>query len=219
MTEYTILASLAPAERQRVLAAARRRTFARDEVIFWEGDPGDSLHLIASGHVAVQNTTPRGDVATVRIVGPGTHFGELALVAPAPRSATLRALDRVETLVVTFDVFDRLRTDPQIERVLVEALAMEVRRLSIVLTDALYLSATDVLWKRLAEIEATFATAGAETELPLTQSTIATVAGVSRQTASKFFDDAERRGVIRRDGRGRVTVVDRDALHERAAAR
>ncbi|MGZ6950478.1 MAG: Crp/Fnr family transcriptional regulator [Acidimicrobiia bacterium] len=219
MTEFAILSSLDAVDRQRVLAAARRRKFARDDVIFWAGDPGDSLHLIAAGHVAVQITTPRCDVATVRILGPGQHFGELALVAPAPRSATMRALDPVETLVVTFAEFQALRADPEIERIFVEALAVEIRRLSAVLTDALYLPAVDLLWKRLAGIEAVFATSAAETELPLTQSTIATVAGVSRQTASKFFDQAESCGVIRRDPRGRVTVVDREALHARARSR
>jgi CRP-like cAMP-binding protein len=219
VTDYALLRSLAPDERQRVLAAARRRIFARDDVIFWAGDPGDAVHLLKSGHVAVQVTTPRGDVATVRILGPGEHFGELALVAPAPRAATMRALDAVETLVVSHADFEVLRRDPAIEQSFVEALASEIRRMSGVLTDALYLPARDVLWKRLAGIEAVFATGADETELPLTQSTIASVAGVSRQTASKFFDAAESSGVIRRDAKGRVTVVDRPALHARADSR
>ena len=47
--------------------------------------------------------------------------------------------------------------------------------------------------------------------LPLSQGMIATLAGVTRQTANKFFDAAEAKGVIRRDARGRITVVDRAA--------
>jgi CRP-like cAMP-binding protein len=35
------------------LANARRRRFAKGEVVFHEGDPGDTLHLIAKGHFAV----------------------------------------------------------------------------------------------------------------------------------------------------------------------
>ena len=52
-----------------------------------------------------------------------------------------------------------------------------------------------------------------ETVLPVTQSMLATLAGVTRQTANKFLDDAEAAGVIRRDPRGRITVVDRPGLH------
>lgn len=217
--EYSLLEPLAEADRRRVLAAAHRRRFPRDSVVFWAGDPGDSLHLIASGHVAAQIATPRGDVATVRIMGPGEHFGELAVVSPGPRSATVRALDAVETLVLHHDDFHELLRSAPMKDALVTALAMEVRRLAQALTDALYLSAGDHLWKRLAAVETAFANSGDETVLPVTQSMLATLAGVTRQTANKFFDDAEAAGVIRRDTRGRITVVDRPGLHARAAFR
>ena len=98
-------------------------------------------------------------------------------------------------------------------------LAMEIRRLSASLTDALYLPAADHLWKRLAAVEEVFANSEPETALPLTQGMLATLAGVTRQTANKFFDGAEARGVIRRDARGRITVVDRDALRRHAGGR
>jgi CRP/FNR family transcriptional regulator, cyclic AMP receptor protein len=216
VTEYQLLSTMSDADRRRVLAAARRRRFAKDDVVFWEGDPGDEVHLIASGHCACQITTARGDVATVRILGPGDHFGELALVSPGPRSATIRALDPLETLVLGTDVFTALRADPAIEAAFVTMLAMEIRRLSGALTDALYLSSADHMWRRLAAAEAAFATSAPETPLPLSQGMIATLAGVTRQTANKFFDAAEAKGVIRRDARGRITVVDRAALHARA---
>ena len=131
----------------------------------------------------------------------------------------MRALSPLETLVIGVDDFETLRRDPEIERVFVEALAIEIRRLSSALTDALYLSATDHLWKRLASVEAVFAGSADETALPLTQSMLATLAGVTRQTANKFLDDAESHGVIRRDARGRVTVIDRAGLHQRARVR
>jgi CRP-like cAMP-binding protein len=177
------------------------------------------VHLLASGHVAVQVTTSRGDVATLRVLGPGEHFGELAIVSPGPRSATVRALDAVSTLVLHHAQFEELRRLASIEDVLVTALAMEVRRLAGALTDALYLPASDHLWKRLAAVEAVFADADGETVLPVTQSTLASLAGVSRQTANKFLDDAEAAGIVRRDRRGRLSVVDREALRRRAEAR
>ena len=40
--------------------AGRRRTFARGEIVFHEGDPGDSLHRVARGRFAARITTPRG---------------------------------------------------------------------------------------------------------------------------------------------------------------
>ena len=39
---------------RRVLQIARRRTFARREVVFHRGDPADTLHLVYSGRFAVR---------------------------------------------------------------------------------------------------------------------------------------------------------------------
>ncbi len=131
----------------------------------------------------------------------------------------MRALTPLETLVVGFDDFATLRRDPAIENVFVQALAAEIRRLANALTDALYLTASDHLWKRLATVEAAFAGTGEPTVLPMTQSMFATLAGVTRQTANKFLDEAESLGVVRRDARGTLTITDRAALQERARRR
>ena len=72
------------------MAIARRRSFARNEVVFHRDDLGDSLHLIGKGRFSIRVMTPLGAVATVAIRGPGESFGEMALVAEEPRrSATL----------------------------------------------------------------------------------------------------------------------------------
>ena len=47
MMHWELFGDLPPEEIRRVLAMARRRTFSRGEVVFHEGDPADSLHLIA----------------------------------------------------------------------------------------------------------------------------------------------------------------------------
>jgi CRP/FNR family cyclic AMP-dependent transcriptional regulator len=73
--EWPVLGGLTVEDRQRVLRAARRRRFARHEVVFHEGDLGDTLHLLAVGHVAVCVTTPLGDVATLTVLGPDDAFG------------------------------------------------------------------------------------------------------------------------------------------------
>src|SRR5690348_1198580 len=47
--EYDVLRSLSPEQQREVLAATVRRRYARDEVVFHEGDLGDSLCLVAKG--------------------------------------------------------------------------------------------------------------------------------------------------------------------------
>ena len=73
-------------------------------------------------------TTPLGDTATLRILGPGDFFGELAVVSPAPHNATITALEAVETLGLPRDTIEELRRQhPTVDRVLLEAVTSTPR--------------------------------------------------------------------------------------------
>lgn len=186
--------------------------------MFHEGDPGDALHLVDKGHLAVKRSTPLGDVATLLVLGPGDVFGELAVVAPGPRNATVVALDLVETLALHGEVFDDLRlTHPAVDRVLIHALVGEVRRLSAVLVEALYVPADKRIYLRLGELTRLFSVAGHDGPvlIPLTQEELAQLAGTTRPTANRVLRAAETAGVLR-VARGRIEVLDGTALARRA---
>ena len=138
--EHRVLRSLDPEHQEAVLASAHRRRYARGEVVFHEGDRGDTLHLLVMGRVAVQTTTRMGEVVTVNVLGPGASFGELALVDPASRRvATIVALEPVETLRLTRSAFDELRrTEPSVNQLLVEVLAEQVTALNERLREAYF---------------------------------------------------------------------------------
>src|SRR6476659_6561264 len=104
------------AERRELQSRMRRRRFAKGEVLFHEGDPAEAVHLIVKGHVSVCMTTPRGDRVVLRVLGVGDLVGEYAIISPAPRSATVTALDSVETMTLASDEFAQLRAErPEID--------------------------------------------------------------------------------------------------------
>lgn len=188
--------------------SARRRRFRRREVIFHEGDPGEALHLVDSGHVALRVTTPAGDVAMVRIVGPGEFFGELALLSDGPRSATALAIEAVETLSIARADFDELRSRLTIASgdVVAHALALEVRRLSAAHVEAMFLTADKRVYRRLASAARLF---GSSTPIsvPLTQDEVAQLAGTTRPTVNRLLVDAQDASAVRLS-RGRIDVLD-----------
>jgi CRP-like cAMP-binding protein len=214
--DWPILAVLSDEDRRELLRAAHRRRFGRNEVIFHEGDPGETLHLVNKGHVAIRVTTPLGDVATVRVLRPGDFFGELAVVSPAPRNATAIAIDSTETLSVHRDEFQELLDrQPSVQAVLVEALVTEVRRLAVQLLDALYVPVERRVWRRLLELEGVFGGGGDTTVISLTQEDLAQVVGTTRPTMNRLLRDGEAAGIVR-VSRGRVEIVDHDQLARRA---
>lgn len=221
--EFALLAGAAPEEVRELLSHGRRRHFGAGEVVFHAGDPADCVHFVRGGRFAVRITTEFGDVATLNVVGPGDSFGELALLTPdAPRSATVAALERGETLSVHEIDFRRLRrARPQTDALLSQLLAARVRRLSEQLVDALYLPAETRVRRRLLDVAAAYggdAAGGASAagaSVPLTQEELASLAGTSRATVNKVLREEQEHGALELR-RGRTTVLDAAALERRA---
>jgi CRP/FNR family transcriptional regulator, cyclic AMP receptor protein len=205
--EWQLFAGVPPEDVRRVLAIARRRTFARGEVVFHRGDPANALHLIVEGRFAVAITTPLGETAMLGVRGPGEAFGDLALVSggSSERSATVSALEPGETRSVLRDDFARLRRDyPGIDAVLVAILAESVRRLSEQVTEAYYLPAEARVLRRLSELAELYGGI-----VPLPQEALAELAGTSRATVNRVLREQKRRGRIKL-GRAKIVVVEED---------
>jgi CRP/FNR family cyclic AMP-dependent transcriptional regulator len=212
-----VLAALDDETRRRLRDASQRRRFRRGEVVFHAGDAANSMHLVVSGHVSVQVTTLGGDTAILTVLGPGATFGEMALLAEeADRSATVTALDQVETLVVPRSQFLRLRaTHPAMDRFLVTLLAGYIRRQDARLIEALYVPVDKRVLRRLLAMSRMYGDGAPGTVVPLTQDVLAGMAGTTRPTANQVLRSAENDGLIR-IGRGEVRVEDPRALARRA---
>jgi CRP/FNR family transcriptional regulator, cyclic AMP receptor protein len=215
--EWRLLAGVPPDQVRELLQIARRRRFARNEVVFHRDDPGDSLHLIQRGRFAIRVMTPLGDTATIAVRGPGESFGEMALVAEeARRSATVAALEDAETIAVYRDDFAYIRKRyPEIDAVLFRFLTNEVRMLNERLLEALYVPVEKRVRRRLLELSRLYADGGETPVIVLTQETLSELAGASRPTVNQVLRDEEKRGTIEL-GRGRIRVLDVSELERRA---
>jgi len=213
-----LLAGLTDGDRKALLAQARPRRFSKGEVVFHEGDPADSLHLVDKGRFAVRVTTPLGDKATLGVVGAGGWFGELSIVSDAPRNATVAALEPGETLSLRRQQVDEIRRrDRGVDQVLIGALVAELRQTSARLLEALYVPADTRVLRRLAEVAALYASSDgtSPTVVPLTQDEIAQLAGTTRPTVNRVLRVAAADGIVALR-RGRIELLDRERL-QRAA--
>jgi MFS family permease len=95
-----LLAVLAPRVVERLAMETVLTQFSAGEVVIAEGAPGDRFYVVAAGRAEV---TQAG--AYVRELGPGSWFGELALLRDTPRTATVTAATELELLVVERDAF------------------------------------------------------------------------------------------------------------------
>jgi len=203
-------------ERRALLMVAHRRRFHRRDTLFHEGDPGDSLHVVVSGLVAIRVTTPRGDVVTLTVHGRGETFGELAAIHEGGiRSASAVAVSDVETLTISRDPLDELRERrPRVDRFIIDLLAAQLRRVNDHLLEALYVPADKRILRRLLVLRDVCG-GDDRVALPFTQEDLASMAGTTRPTVNRVLTRLRHDGLVEL-GRGRITIVDRDALEHLA---
>lgn len=217
--DFPLLSSLSPALRQRVIAAARRRRFDRREVVVHEGDVADSLHLVVSGRLAAQVSTPNGQIATLAVIQPGGYFGEISLLdhRRPRRTATIIALEPTETLSISKGAFSRLREEhPAVLHLLTVALAESVDRLSHRLLEAMYDDLDHRVYRQLAVLAEVYADPPSSNEatIPLTQEVLAEFVGGARPSVNLVLTKLRERGLVE-VSRGKVTVLDRRGLTAR----
>ncbi|HVE87347.1 MAG TPA: cyclic nucleotide-binding domain-containing protein [Myxococcales bacterium] len=88
-------------ELEYVADLSRPRKFTAGQVVFEEGELGDSLYVIVSGEVEVLRRDASGDQQLLTRLGPPEFFGEMSLIDKEYRSATVRARVDSELLQLT----------------------------------------------------------------------------------------------------------------------
>jgi len=204
----------------RVLAERSvERSFPRHGRLFFQGDPGDGLFVVASGLVKVVVTSEDGEEMVLVTLGPGEALGELAVVDGGPRSAAAEALEPTSALLITRPVLLELAArDPALTEALLQALGSLLRRLTEQASDLVFLDLPGRMAKLLAGLAAERGSAtseGIELDAHLTQTDLAGMVGASRQSVNQILQGFARRGYLQ--VRGRRIVVNRlDLLRRRA---
>jgi CRP-like cAMP-binding protein len=97
LAKSNLMCHLPPEQIADFLHMVHRRKLENGEVLFYAGDRGDALYIVAKGKVEVMEKDPDGE-HTLAELEPGQTFGEMALLTGGPRTATVRAAEATELL-------------------------------------------------------------------------------------------------------------------------
>ncbi len=107
---------------------AREVRVAAGDRICAEGEVGDAVYFILSGHVQVSKFLELGTQHLLNELFPGQFFGELALVEDVPRMASVDALEETSLLMITKDDFqDLLTRNPEAAMPIMRSIASRLR--------------------------------------------------------------------------------------------
>ena len=178
----------------------------KGDVIFTEGEPGDSLYIILSGKVKLGRRAADGRQNLIAVMGPSDMVGELSLFDPGPRTATATAVTDLRLARLRKAALRPWLTNrPEISEQLVRVLARRLRRTNNALADLIFTDVPGRVAKNLLQMAAQFGTRDGgvlRVTHDLTQEELAQLVGASR-------------GWLRLDGKS-VIILDPERLARRA---
>jgi CRP/FNR family cyclic AMP-dependent transcriptional regulator len=178
------------------------QTFRKDETVFAQGDPADSVFYIQEGKVKVSVLSQRGKEAVVALHGAGDFFGEGCLTGQPLRLATVSAMtDCVIMRIGKADMVSTLRDEPKLSEVFMAYILSRNARVEEDLVDQLFNSSE----KRLARVLLLMANFGKEGKpepiVPkVSQETLAEIVGTTRARVSTFMNKFRDLGFITYNG-------------------
>jgi CRP-like cAMP-binding protein len=208
-------------EALRVVAAqASVRTFRKGALIFYQGDPGDSLYVLAEGVVKVFVTSAQGDEMVLATLRPPDALGEVALLDLGERSASAEAIEPVVAIAFARStLIELMREIPSIGDAVLRKAGALLRRLTGQAADLVFLDLEGRVAKLLVQMADRQGTAGDDVivlDVGVTQSDLARMVGGSRQSVNAILHGLEGRGFVEVHGR-EIRIVELDALKRRAA--
>jgi CRP-like cAMP-binding protein len=206
---FAALPDAALADVEGVLAPAR---FAKNAIVFNQGDPGDAMFVVLVGRLNVVLFSEGGREVILAQLGPGDFFGEMAILAEQPRSATVVATEDATLLrLARADFVARVRANPDIALRLLAALAHRLAEADEKIGD---LALVDVYGRvarfllRLAREKGTPAAGGTMIQDRPTHQEIANLVGTARETVSRAMSDFMRQGLLRIEGKTMILLAE-----------
>ncbi len=176
-------------DRAALARAATLRTYRRGETIVQQGQPGDAFYVLVRGRVAIAIVAPDGREVVLSTLGEGDHFGEMALLDDAPRSASVIAQERSDLAILSRAVFlDLLKSNFVLTRALLASFSARLRRANATIEGLASLDVKSRLARYFRELAATRgrkAGGGWSVVVRPSQREIADTIGSSRETVSR----------------------------------
>ena len=205
-----------PLENRRTVARlCTRRRIAAHQVVFFQGEPGREMFIVASGQLKVSVTSAEGKELSFFIFHKNDIFGELALLDGESRSATVTSIGPCELLVLHQHDFKRLlEQHPSIGLQLLSLLAGRIRATTSLYESSVFVEIPGRLAHKLLELaeqHGVESDAGILIDLKLSQYDLGTLISASRESVNKLLKSWEKQGIIK-IGKGKIILTDLPVL-------
>lgn len=200
LKKIPILAGLPDSELDSLCASAKTRHYAKNTIIFSQGDESSSLYLVLSGRVRVYMDDEQGRQIIINTLSSNDYFGELALLSNSLRSANVMTIEPCSMAIIHKQQFlTVLENDMGVAKSIIHNLVERVQELT---NDISSLALQDV-YSRLARFITEHAKQLGDKKVvdKVTHQEIADTIGSSREMVSRILADLKTGGYIEYESR------------------
>jgi len=178
------------------------RRFPRDATIVQEGQRGDYMYVLREGRVKVTKLSGAGREKILEILGEGAFFGEMALLDPPERSASVKSLDAVRLLALSRrDFLEALQRCPDLAMAVIQELARRLRRTDDQASHIPYQSVKERTRELIARLAIEAGPEGWLATPALTHQEVADMVATSRETVTRAVKQLKEDGWLRQAGK------------------
>lgn len=129
LTSHALFSHLSRSAIYRLVALAQIKTFQAGELILQEGKISPGCFIILTGEVEVIKEFKTVKSKKIAILGKGEILGEMAMIDDQPHSATVRALQETQCIMIErWDFKAQMQAYPEIALQLLPILAKRLRK-------------------------------------------------------------------------------------------
>ena len=184
------------------------REYQRGDILFWEADPCDGLHIIENGSAKIFRLSPQGRQYIVRILQEGDTFAEVPAFDGGLNPVNVEALETSRVWVINGEKLRSLVNQyPAFTKKVLENFGEMLRNLVRMASEMAFYQVTHRLARLISE-------QNSEVSPPhWTQEQLAAQLGTVREVVARSLKELERSGAIRIEDR-RIRVADDNVLRQ-----
>jgi CRP/FNR family cyclic AMP-dependent transcriptional regulator len=213
LRKIDVFQSLSTAEMQEMDRTTTMSTCRRGKIFYQPEDTSEVLFILKKGHVQLYRLSPEGKKLVVATIGPGTIFGEMAIIGQGMQNTFAEAVDDCLLCVMSrHDVERLILSKPAVALHFMEVMADRLRRAEARLEEMAFKS----IPARLATLLLHLRQEQGDCISGYTHQDLAEAIGTYRETTTQTLNEFKARELIE-IGRKRIDIINPTGLEEVAA--
>jgi CRP/FNR family transcriptional regulator len=206
LKEVQLFSKLSEAHIQEIKANALIRNYAKESIVFYEGDKGEYLYVVLEGTVKLYKTTPKGSQIQINRFDAPAVVGEYACFEKMPFPATCEFITDGKMAMIPYEFVYKHLDDKEFSIEIIKSLTSKIMVLSALIHKETIFSSEAKVAKMLLENPEIFS--------KLKYNEIASILNLTPETLSRIFKKMKKEKIIEVSRNHQITILDPKQLEK-----